>query len=479
MEASLTISQRAEMFVKMKEKLPPEASSRLMELFIKHLNNVNTDSIERKALFCIIKNSLPPANLLAAAESFYLDINNPEIDIQDRVKVFEFMRLYIPKRSSVSMLEILVKEITSDNFSIEKRCDVYQSLKELLNNDMHSAIANSFLVEVQKPSCNSVDCRTLFVLSKSYLTHELLLEFVKVFMKHIANHEVNPRERRDIFHLIKNYISVDLPLPLEGFIYDIQMEGAVHHDRRESFIIIKEHLGKDKCREMMAYFNIDFSSNELPPQKRVLLFSLIKTYLFGESLEIAVDALLRDLEAYVMTVEERLELFSILKKYLNPVKQNRAIRSFIRDVTSPVSKLTRCIDPFKLLQTHLTKNEMKELVKPMLEKMHIRLLSTEDRKEGFLAIGEYLDKKQVVSVYSALMIGVLDIKADLKVRVRLYMELRKYLNSSQKEIAITSLLKAHNNLEIPRKQRIQFLRIFGEEIPKKLLSEASALLGLT
>ena len=204
----------------------------------------------------------------------------------------------------------------------------------------------------------------------------------------------------------------------------------------------------------------------------MLLFSLIKTYLVGETLEIAINALLRDLDVHELTVEERLELLSNVRKYLTPVQLNFAIRTFISDITSPVTKLTRCIDAFKLLETHLPLKELIQLAIPMLEKMHIRLLTTAERREGLATIEEYLIKnKQKEDVNEALMLGVLDNKSDLKVRVRLYMELKKVLTKEQREKAITSLFKAHKNPDIPRKQREQFFKIFEADIPKSLFLE--------
>jgi hypothetical protein len=471
-EIPLTISQRAERFIEMKEQLPLETSKRLTGVFVKFLTSPETSSKDRKDVFLILRSNLDPTSMRLAVEAFNLDIQNLKIDIDERIDVFHLMRLFIPKRSLIDVLNLLVNEITSETYTIEKRCELYRNLKEYLTTDMCVLIAHSFLSEVQKEDSKSAQCRELFVICKPYLTHDLLMEFVKAFVKHLVSEHVAADERRFVFHLIKSYFSSEVPFPLEGFIYDIKMPGATHHDRREAFVIIKAHIDQNQCREMANYFKVDFSSHDLHPQKRMLLFSLIKTYLVGETLEIAINALLRDLDVHELTVEERLELLSNVRRYLTPVQLNFAIRTFIIDITSPVTKLTRCIDAFKLLETHLPPKEMIQLAKPMLEKMHIRLLTTEERREGLATIEAYLVKsKQKEDANEALMLGVLDIKSDLKVRVRLYMELKKSLTKEQRDKAITSLYKAHKDPDISRKQREQFLKIFEADIPKHLFLE--------
>lgn len=471
-DAPLTIGQRAKRFIEMKEQLPLETSRRLTDVFIKFITSPETSSKDRKEVFLILRSNLDPTNMRLAVEAFNLDIQNSKIDIDERVAVFHLMRLFVPKRSLIEVLNLLVNEITSETYTIEKRCELYRNLKEYLTTDMCVLIAHSFLSEVQKEDSESVQCRELFAICKPYLTHDLLMEFVKAFVKHLVSERVTAGERRFIYHLIKSYFSSEVPFPLEGFIYDIKTPGATHHDRREAFVIIKPHLDQSKCRELAAYFSIDFSSHDLHPQKRMLLFSLIKTYLVGEALEIAINALLRDLDVHELSVEERLELLSNIRRYLTPAQLNFAIRTFIIDITSPVTKLTRCIDAFRLLESHLPPKEVNQLVKPMLEKMHIRLLTTEERKEGLMAIESYLLKsKQKEDANEALMLGVLDIKSDLKVRVHLYMELKKVLTKEQRERAITSLFNAHQNPDIPQKQRRQFLRIFEADIPKHLFLE--------
>lgn len=468
----LTVSQRAEQFVKMKEQLPLETTRRLTEAFIRFLTSPETSTKDRKEVFLTLKSTLDPASMRMAVNSFNLDIKNLQLSIDERIAVFNLMRLFVQKRELIDVLNLFVGEIASEKYELEKRCSLYKSLKEFLSVDMCVAIAKSFLIEVQKEDSNSAQCRELFLVSKPYLTHDSLMEFVKAFVKHLVNRNVAADERRLVYQLIKSYFSSEVPFPLEGFIYDIKMPGATHHDRKEAFTIIKPYLNTSQCKEMATYFKVDFVAHDLPPQKRVLLFSLIKTYLIGETLDAAITALLRDLELHELSVEERLELLSNLRRYLTPVQLNFAIRTFIIDITSPVTRLTRCIDAFKLLESHLSKKEMIQLAKPMLEKMHIRLLTTEERKEGLMAIEQYLVKnKQKEDVNEALMLGVLDIKSDLKSRVRLYIDLKKALTKEQREKAITSLFKAHKDPEIPRKQREQFLRVFETDIPKSLLLE--------
>lgn len=471
-DVPLTIGQRAERFIEMKEQLPLETSKRLTEGFLKFLTSPETSSKDRKEVFLILRSNLDPASMRLAVGSFNLDIQNLKLDIDERIEVFNLMRLFVPKRELADILNLFVSEIASEKYAIEKRCDLYRVLKEYLNTEMCVSIAHSFLLEVQKEDSKSAQCRELFVISKPYLTHDLLMEFVKAFVKHLVSEHVTADERRFVYHLMKSYFSALIPLPLDGFIYDIKMPGATHHDRREAFVIIKPHLDQNQCKEMASYFKVDFAAHDLHPQKRMLLFSLIKTYLVGETLEIAINALLRDLDLHELSVEERLELLSNVRRYLTPVQLNFAIRTFIIDITSPVTKLTRCIDTFKLLESHLPHKEMIQLAIPMLEKMHIRLLTTEERKEGLMTIEAYLVKsKQKEDANEALLLGVLDIKSDLKVRVRLYMELKKVLTKEQRDKAMTSLFKAHKDPDIPRKQREQFLKIFEAEIPKHLLLE--------
>ena len=75
-DVPLTISQRAERFIEMKEQLPLETSKRLTDVFIKFLTSPETSSHDRKEVFLILRSNLDPANKTLAVEAFNLDIQN-------------------------------------------------------------------------------------------------------------------------------------------------------------------------------------------------------------------------------------------------------------------------------------------------------------------------------------------------------------------------------------------------------------------
>lgn len=166
-DVPLTISQRAERFIEMKEQLPLETSKRLTDVFIKFLTSPETSSHDRKEVFLILRSNLDPANKTLAVEAFNLDIQNLQLDIDERVEVFNLMRLFLPKRALVDVLNLLVLEITSETYPIAKRCDLYRSLKEYLTTDMCVLIAHSFLLEVQKEDSISAQCREHTVIAFS------------------------------------------------------------------------------------------------------------------------------------------------------------------------------------------------------------------------------------------------------------------------------------------------------------------------
>ncbi|MES2608527.1 MAG: hypothetical protein V4544_07370 [Pseudomonadota bacterium] len=72
---------------------------------------------------------------------------------------------------------------------------------------------------------------------------------------------------------------------------------------------------QNQCSEMAAYFRVDFTAHDLHNQKRILLFSLIKTYLFGDMSAIAANELLRDLDLHKLTVEEHKKDLAKIEEY--------------------------------------------------------------------------------------------------------------------------------------------------------------------
>jgi hypothetical protein len=392
--------------------------------------------------------------------------------LDQRAHFFILLEHYLGKKSVVEILEFLAAEVASPNYPVEMRFRAFKIIKSHFNNNMNVNVANSFLEEIKNEKNGFEICRELFIIAKPFIGRSDMFLFVEAFRRHLISEEILASDRRIIYTPLRNYFNEQAPLPIEGFVFDIKKQGATHEDRLEAFKIIKDKANAGVVRDLTAYFAKDFTSNELNSSKRVLLFSLLKQYLAADTLEIALKALLRDMDLHDLSVEVRLELLASLRKYLDKNRLDQAIRTFIKDVTSPVTTLIRCVDAFRLLEGYLPPKEFnKDIVNAMIEKMHIRLLSTSERRQGLVLVESHLvHNSQKESVYEALMLGVLDAKSKLKSRVKLYVELKPSLTKGQKERAITSLFEAHNSRDVSRKKREQFIDNFEADIPKHLLA---------